>query len=157
MSKDATGILTQEHPFVGQGTANLYTRSGDAEPYSYTPVTTGQAVTGTIYYYTLDGGNTYLKATCIAYADFENAVLYTDPAHTIAKTETTPGSGPYYDATGAYCVILPQQVNGWYRYQYTPAEKYACLENEKALAGATYFDKYYQNNGVYYTKVIKVQ
>lgn len=151
MSKNASGSLTQEHPFLGQGTANLYTKSGD----SYTAVTTSHVATNTTYYYK-DGAD-YHQATCIAYADFATADLYTDRAHTTAKTETTPGSGPYYDATGALCVILPQQVNGWYRYQYTPAEKYACLEGEKALAGHAYYDKYFQNNGVYYTKVIKVQ
>ena len=30
-------------------------------------------------------------------------------------------------------------------------------DGEKALAGHGYFDKYLQNDGVYYTKVIKVQ
>jgi hypothetical protein len=31
------------------------------------------------------------------------------------------------------------------------------MNGEKALAGQGYFDKYTQNDGVYYTKVIKVQ
>ena len=151
ISKDASGNLTQQHPFLGQGPANLYTKSGD----TYTAVTTSHVATNTTYYYK-DGAD-YHQATCIAYADFATADLYTDIDHTIAKTETTPGSGPYYDATGAFCVILPQQVDGWYQYQYTPTEKQACMSVEKALAGSAYFDKYYQNNGVYYTKIIKVQ
>ena len=156
MSKDAAGILTQETVFIGQGTSNLYTRS-DAEPYVYTAAT-GRAVTGTTYYYTLDGGSTYQQAQNIAYSDFATTTLYTDAAHTIAKTETAPVSGrAYYNSEGTFCVILPQQVDGWFQYQYSPTEKFACFSGEKALARHAYFDKYYQNDGVYYTKVIKVQ
>ena len=154
-----TGVLTQETPFLGQSTANLYTRSGAGtteSPYVYTPVGAGHAVSGITYYY--KEGTDYHLATCIAYADFATADLYTDPDHTTAKTDVTPaGSTAYYDNTGAFCVILPQQVDGWYIYQYTPTEKQACLTDEKALDGTAYFDKYYQNNGIYYTKIIKVQ
>ena len=160
MSKSSNGDLTQEYPFVGQGTGNLYTRSGDAEPYTYTAVTTGHAVTGTTYYYTTDGGTTYQKAENISYEDFaaNTTTLYTDVAATTAKTETKPVDGKsYYTAGGVLCVILPQQVNGWYVYQYTPTEKHECLSGEKAIARHAYYDKYFQNNGVYYTKVIKVQ
>ena len=160
MSKSSNGDLTQEYPFVGQGTGNLCTRSGDAEPYTYTAVTTGHAVTGTTYYYTTDGGTTYQKAENISYEDFaaNTTTLYTDVAATTAKTETKPVDGKsYYTAGGVLCVILPQQVNGWYVYQYTPTEKHECLSGEKAIARHAYYDKYFQNNGVYYTKVIKVQ
>ena len=160
MSKSAEGVLTRETVFVGQGVGNLYTRTGsgsDADPYVYTAAT-GYAATGTAYYYTLDGGTTYQLAHNVAYADFATATLYTDATAATPKTNTTPVAGSaYYTADGTYCVILPQQVAGWYRYVYSPSEKYACMSGEKAISGAAYFDKYFQNNGVYYTKVIKVQ
>ena len=47
-------------------------------------------------------------------------------------------------------------VEGYYVYTSTPAERHACFEGEKAVSGHGYFDKYTKNNGVYYTKVIKV-
>lgn len=156
MSKSSTGALTRETPFLGQSASNLYIKNGEA----YTAATTGHAATGTTYYYTLDNGATYQQAQNITFEAFaDNSVtLYKDVAHTIEKTETTPAQGQaYYTSEGVLCVILPQQVDGWYRYQYTPSDKFACMNEEKALDGATYFDKYYQNNGVYYTKVIKVQ
>ena len=159
MSKSATGVLSRETVFLGQSASNLYIRTGAAgTAEEYTAATTRYAVTGTTYYYTLDGGTTYKQATNIAYADFATATLYTDATATAQKTETTPDPNKvYYTAEGAFCVILPQQVNGWYQYVYSPSEKYACLDGEKALARHAYFDKYYQNNGVYYVKVIKVQ
>lgn len=153
MSKSATGVLTRQTPFLGQSAGNLYIKSGDV----YT-LATGYAVTGTTYFYTTDGGNTFQQAQNIAYDAFADAPLYTDPYATNAKTETSPaGSTAYYTAAGVYCVILPQQVDGWYQYIYSPSDKFECLNGEKALAGHTYFDKYFMNNGVYYTKVIKVQ
>lgn len=158
--KNTAGVLTQVTPFLGQSTASLYTRSGAGtteSPYVYTPVPAGHVVTGTVYYYH-DTSTTYRQVIYIAYSNFAAAELYTDPGHTTAKTDTTPASGTaYYDNTGAFCVILPQQVDGLYIYQYTPAGKHACMSGEKVLAGHGYFDKYFQNNGVYYTKVIKVQ
>ena len=154
MSKSATGILTRETPFLGQSARNLYIKNGE----EYTAATTGHAASGTIYFYTFDNGATYQQAQNIAYDAFSNTTLYKDVAHTIEKTEAKPDPGQaYYTSEGVLCVILPQQVDGWYRYQYTPSDKFACMEGEKAYAGAAYFDKYYQNNGVYYAKVIKVQ
>ena len=154
-----SGIYKMETAFIGQGVSNLYTRSGagtTADPYVYT-IATGYAVTGTDYYYTTDYGMSYTKATNIAYESFSSTTLYTDAARTTAKTETTPANNQaYYDASGTYCVILPQQVNAWYVLDES-ADKVACASGEKAIAGQTYFDKYTQNNGVYYTKVIKVQ
>lgn len=159
MSKSAAGVLSRETPFLGQSAGNLYTKTGAAgTAEDYTAATTGRAVTGTTYYYTPDGGTTYKLATNIAYADFENATLYTDVAATMPKTDATPAPGQaYYTAEGAFCVILPQQVNGWYQYVYSPSDKFECMAGEKAISGAAYFDKYFMNNGVYYTKVIKVQ
>ena len=154
MSKSASGVLSRESPFLGQGASNLYIKNGE----EYTAATTGRAVTGVTYYYTLDNGNTYQTVASIAYKDFGETTLYKDANHTIEKTETSPAyDQAYYTSDGTLCVILPQQVDGWYRYQYTPSDKFACMKGEKAYDGATYFDKYYQNNGVYYTKVIKVQ
>ena len=145
--------------FLGQGVSNLYTRSGAgtvADPYVYT-IASGYAVTGTDYYYTVDNGLTYQAATNVAYADFATATLYKDPALTTAKTETTPVDGQaYYDNTGKYCVIMPQQTTGLYVIDELAA-KVACGSTDTAVKGMTYFDKYTQNNGVYYTKVIKVQ
>ena len=149
----ATGMLT---PFIGQGVSNLYLDNAG------TTVATGYAVTGTTYYYTTDAGMTYTAATPIAYADFATATLYTydEGTHTFtAKTEDEPVNGTAYYAAQdlkTYCVILPQQTDGWYLIN-EAAEKVACGDTDKAVSGMTYFDKYVQNDGVYYTKVIKVQ
>lgn len=161
----STGMLT---PFIGQGVSNLYTRSGEGtadDPYVYT-IASGLAVTSTDYYYTLDAGKSYIKAANIAYADFAAATdLYTfDGTNYSVKTDTAPVSGTaYYKKTVeggedvyTYCVILPQQTNGWYVID-EEAAKVACGATDKAVSGMTYFDKYVQNDGVYYTKVIKVQ
>ncbi len=143
--------------FIGQGVSNLYTRTGagtTAAPYVYT-IASGYAVTGTDYYYTLDNGKSYTKATNIAYADFKTATLYTDAAHTTAKTETEPVDGKaYYDANGIYCVIMPQQTTGW---KEADTSKYVKAEETAEVVGMTYFEKYSLNDGVYYTKIIKVQ
>lgn len=144
--------------FLGQGVSNLYTRSGagtPGDPYVYS-IASGYAVTGTAYYYTLDHGATYQAATPIALADFAGTTLYHDAAMTEAKTEAKPLDGQaYYDNTGKYCVIMPQQTTGLYVIDEV-ADKVAC-GSTVAVKGMTYFDKYTQNNGVYYTKVIKVQ
>ena len=171
MSKSTEGILTQVNKFVGQAVTNLYTRSGDAEPYTYTSAS-GYAATGTTYYYTTDGGTTYKAVHPVAYADFAAGTgtatdLYTfDGTTYTAKTDAAPVDGTaYYQKTTVgtedvytYCVILPEQVDGLYEYSEpgTPL-RYPCMEGEKALADHGYFDKYTKNNGVYYTKIIKVQ
>lgn len=163
------GVYTLQAPFIGQGVGNLYTRSGAGtpeSPYVYT-VASGYAVTGTTYYYTLDKGATYRAAHNVAYADFAGATdLYTFNGSTYtAKAETIPADDTaYYQRTGTgsatdpyvytYCVILPQQTTGWQELDTT---KYAVANETSAVAGQTYFDKYVQNDGVYYAKVIKVQ
>lgn len=137
--------------FLGQEVGNLYLDAAGST------IASGYAVTGTTYYYTTDHGMTYTAATNIAYEDFETADLYHDAAGTIAKTEATPTNGQaYYDNTGKYCVILPQQTTGLFVIDETAA-KVACGAADTAVSGMTYFDKYTQNNGVYFTKVIKVQ
>ena len=163
MSKSTEGNLTQVNKFVGQAVTNLYTRSGDADPYTYTSAS-GYAATGTTYYYTTDGGTTYKAVHPVAYADFAGTTLYKDNTGTTAKPteETTPQDGTaYYYKDGdeyIYCVILPEQVDGLYEYSEPGTSlRYQCMEGEKALADHGYFDKYTKNNGVYYTKIIKVQ
>ena len=142
------GMITA---FLGQGVGNLYLDDHG------TTIASGYAVTGTTYYYTTDHGMTYQAATNIAYADFAGTTLYHDAARTITKTETTPIDGQaYYDAGGKYCVILPQQTTDLYVIDETAA-KVACGASDTAVDGMTYFDKFTQNDGVYYTKVIKVQ
>ena len=163
--KMTDGILTQETKFVGQAVTNLYTRSGDDEPYTYTSAS-GYAATGTTYYYKV--GDDYKAAINISYESFATATdLYTFNGTTYTlKTDTEPQDGTaYYQKTTVgtedvytYCVILPEQVNGLYEYSEPGTSlRYPCMEGEKALAGQTYFDKYTKNNGVYYTKIIKVQ
>ena len=140
------------------GVSNLYTRSGagtPGDPYVYS-IASGYAVTGTAYYYTLDHGATYQAATPIALADFAGTTLYHDAAMTEAKTEAKPLDGQaYYDNTGKYCVIMPQQTTGL--YVINEATKVKCNSTDVAVAGMTYFDKFTKNNGVYYAKVIRVQ
>lgn len=53
-------------------------------------------------------------------------------------------------------ISVGDPVDGYYVYTSTPAERHACFAGEKAVSGHGYFDKYTKNNGVYYTKVIKV-
>ena len=172
MTKNADGSLSYVTDFKGQIVSNLYTRTGagtSTDPYVYTAAS-GRAVTGTTYYYTTDGGATYKTAVNIAYESFglPTTPLYTDEGGTMTlSTDAAPVSGKaYYQRSGegttadpyvyTYCVIMPQQINGLYRYD-SWGGRYECLEGEKAISGHNYYDKYFQNNGVYYTKVIKVQ
>ncbi len=146
----SAGMLTV---FVGQGVGNLYVDNAGTKT-----IASGYAQTGTTYYYTLDGGQSYIAATNIAYADFATATLYTDAALTTPKTETTPVNGKaYYDGSGKYCVIMPQQTTGLYVIDTTESNIVACGSTDVAVNGMVYFDKYSKNDGVYYTKVIKVQ
>jgi len=151
------GTPTQKSVFLGQGTGNLYTNN------TGTAATTTYAVSGTTYYYNAGtaAAPVYKVAHNVAYAAFATATLYTDEACTTVKTETSPADGQAYyykDATTSeisYCVIMPEQVNGLYEYTFGSYNQ--CMTGEKAIAGHQYYDKYIQNNGVYYAKVIKVQ
>ena len=159
-AKDGEGKYTMQAPFVGQGVSNLYLDAAG------NTIASGYAVTGTDYYYTIDKGMTYKKATNIAYADFAGATdLYTfDSGNSTysPKADTTPVNGTaYYRKTTSggvdtytYCVILPQQTSSWYELDTT---KYVKATETEEVDGQTYFDKYTKNDGVYYTKVIKVQ
>ena len=152
------GVYTMQTPFIGQGVSNLYLDG------TGTTIASGYAVTGTTYYYTTDNGMNYEAAANIPYADFASASdLYTFNGTTYTpKTDATPVDGTaYYKkttsggvATYTDCVILPQQTTGWFE----PATTTYVEATETAeVAGQTYFDKYTKNNGVYYTKIIKVQ
>ena len=149
--------------FLGQNVDNLFVISGgsgtEADPYTYAPAR-GYAQTGVDYYYTTNG-QTYTKAEKIAYADFSGTTLYTDVNHTTPKPAGGPVNGQaYYTAEGKYCVIYPQRTNGLYVFNGTDTAKEAnmfeCLENDKAVEGMTYFDRYSWNNAERYVKVIKI-
>ena len=56
-----------------------------------------------------------------------------------------------------YPAVGVDSVDGLYVYESTPSERYACFNGEKAVSGHDYFDRCIQDNGVYYTKVIKVE
>lgn len=163
MTKSADGVLSNVTTFNGQSIGNLYIKSGT----DYTAAS-GRAVTGTTYYYSTDGGTTYQEAASIAYEDFANS-LYVNVGGTMTlSTDTEPVAGTaYYQRSGdgttaspyvyTFCVIMPQQVDGLYQV-INDGGRYPCFtEGEKALAGHNYYDKYFQNDGVYYTKVIKVE
>ena len=136
--------------FLGQSVSNLYLDNAG------NTIASGYAVTGTTYYYTTDHGMSYQAATNVSYESFESTTLYKDADCTIPKTETKPQDGQaYYDANGKYCVILPQQTTGL--YVINEATKVKCANTDVVVAGMTYFDKFTKNDGVYYTKVIKVQ
>ena len=146
--------------FLGQSVGNLYLDATGST------VASGYAVTGTTYYYTIDGGMSYKAAYAVPYADFATAVLYTEASGVYtAKGEevTTPAANTAYyyketDGSYTYCVIYPQRTDGTPRLMIENTNnKVACAANEVAYSGMTYFDKFSKNDGVYYTKVIKVQ
>ena len=162
------GMITA---FLGQTVNNLYTRSGEGtteSPYVYTPAS-GYAKTDVDYYYTINGGKDYEKATKVEYANFEATSLWKDSSKATAKTETTPVNGQaYYDTDGKYCVIYPQRTvwieSGTNKYlyvfkgtEYVTANMSACTSGQKAVNGMVYFYKYNYNDAVRYAKVIKVQ
>ena len=136
--------------FLGQSVSNLYLDNAG------NTIASGYAVTGTTYYYTTDHGMSYQAATNVSYESFASTTLYKDANKTTLKTETKPLDGQaYYDENGKYCVILPQQTTGL--YVINEASKVQCTSTDVAVAGMIYFDKFTKNDGVYYTKVIRVQ
>ena len=144
----------QKTVFLGQGVSNLYLDN------TGTTIASGYAVTGTTYYYTTNHGMSYKAAHNVAYADFATAELYTEASgvYTV-KTAATPADGTAYyykeaDGSYTYCVILPEQADG---LKVLDTATYVVATETSAVSGMTYFDKYTKNDGVYYTKVIKVQ
>ncbi len=154
------GVYTMQNPFLGQTVSNLYLDAAG------NTIASGYAVTGTPYYYTTDGGQTYTAAHNVAYGSPKDAGLYTKSGDTYTlTTDETPQNGTaYYYRTGTgtvadpyvytYCVFMPQQTNSWFVLD---TNTYVKAEEASKVDGQTYFDKYTQNDGVYYTKVIKVQ
>ena len=155
-----------EKVFLGQIVNNLYLDNQGT-------VASGYAVTGTLYYYTIDNGQNYLQAYVVPFEDFATLAstgkLYvwdTATSTYVATTDTDPqdGTAYYYSAGGAaytYCVIYPQQTNpaggDRLKIQGTTSARVACDDTDVAYNGWTYFDKYTQNDGVYYAKIIKVE
>lgn len=145
--------------FLGQTVNNLYLDN------TGTTIASGYAVTGTDYYYTVDHGQNYQKAKNIPYAEFKGTTLYTLSGNTYTEkpaTLETPENGVayYYKETNGsytYCVILPQQANGTPQLYVQGTDYELCQSDETAVIGMDYFDKFTINDGVYYTKVIKVQ
>lgn len=163
-----TPALAMKSVFLGQGTGNLYIdNSGSKEP---APAGYAKTADKDKYYYTLDGGSTHIKAKPIAYADFNKTgadQLYVKSGNYYVEkpsSETEPVDGTaYYYRTGTegsyvytYCVILPEQTaNTWYTLN-NPITHVEVGNTENEIGGMTYFDKYTKNDGVYYTKIIKV-
>ena len=148
--------------FYGQTVSNLYLDDQG------TTIASGYAVTGTTYYYTVNGGQSYTAAHNVNYADFNGSLFVegTTPGTYVANTDNTPQDGTaYYYKNGndyIYCVILPQQTNGTTQLKVfkNPSDqlaRVACGDSDVAYEGWEYFDKYTKNDGEYYTKVIKVQ
>ena len=157
----STGAITA---FLGQTVDNLFIKTGTSGTNAdFTPAK-GYAKTGMIYYYTTNGQN-YYEAHRIEFSTLEKT-LYTSPDGTGETTVVTPtdGTAYYYKNTETnkyeYCVFYPQRTDELYVIQDTNPEVAAnfvpCETSDKAVKGMTYFDKYTKNNGVYYTKIIKV-
>ena len=148
-------VYTKKTVFLGQGAGNLYTSNGSI----YSPATTDYAVSGTTYFYTLNGTD-YTEAHNVDYASFSSVTLYVKNGSTyVAKSDSEPVDGTaYYYLDGGnyiYCVIMPEQTTtAWYTLDTTT---YVVPTETTAVNGITYFDKYTKNNGVRYAKVIKVQ
>ena len=154
------------NPFIGQDVSNLYLNN------TGTSKASGYAVSGTTYYYTTNG-QTYPEAHPVVYNETNSLTgLYVEDTTpgTYRGVTDADGSQPvngkaYYYRTGTgtgddpyvftYCVFLPLQVKGMFELD-TTADKVQALE-DTAVDGQTYFEKYTQNNGEYYVKVIKVQ
>ena len=155
--------------FLGQTVNNLYLDNQGTE------IASGYAKTGTTYYYTVDGGFTYTAAHAVAYDDFATAELFTRNDQGVYTQKdasvTTPENGTaYYVRSGdgtteapyvyTYCVIYPQRTrDGVVKLMVlaTDRDRTQCTDSEVAYDGMIYFDKYTKNNGVYYSKIIKVQ
>ena len=152
---EASGTHTMITAFVGQDVSNLYVKDGE----NYV-IASGLVVPGTTYYYTTDHGMSYKECKAVSYKTARAAgKLYTlDGTTYTAKEAGTPVNGTaYYYKEGEeyiYAVIYPQLTESLYELDTT---KYVKATETAEVVGQTYFDMYTKNNGVYYTKVIKVQ
>ena len=157
----------QVNVFLGQNVKGLKVRTGEgttASPYVYTEAS-GYAVSGTaanptVYCY----GITNKVALNVAYGNPKTQGLFEATAagdSFVATNDTAPvvGKAYYYkelDGSYTFCVMLPQQADGLKVLDKTSYVKVTSTESI-GLTGVTYFDKYFQNDGEYYAKVIKVQ
>ena len=101
----------------------------------------------------------------LAYADIQAQItagnLFTDAgttAVTAVPTNATEGNTYYLKSGTVYnrVVLLPEHADGYYILSHS--SKQACPAGEKAVAGATYYDRYWWYDGAEYAvKVIKVQ
>lgn len=154
-----TSVYEKYVPFLGQKVNNCYLDNAG------TTAAKGNAVTGTTYYYTVDGGKNYIKAHNVKYADIATVMptLYELNAGAYTLTaDATPvdGTAYYYkDTDGKYywCVFLPEQTTGLSVITKDYAKVVECGATEKAHVDYIYLDKYTVNDGVYYSKVIKIQ
>ena len=153
----STNMIT---PFLGQGVGNLYLDN------TGTTIASGYAVTGTTYYYTVDNGRSYKAAHNVAYNSTNWLTGLYEEGPTLGTYQETSDTAPvdgkaYYfketDGSYTYCVILPQQTTDLFVIDEAEANRVACGASDTAVSGMTYFDKFSKNDGVYYTKVIKVQ
>ena len=155
--KEDGGVYTMQTPFIGQGVSNLYLDDTGST------IASGYAVTGTNYYYTVNGGQSYIQAHNVDYNSTCSLTgLYKKSGDTYAAVDTGSEKQPaegvaYYFKSGddyIYCVFLPQQTTGWKELDTT---KHVKATETAEVVGQTYFDRYIVNDGVYYVKVIKVQ
>jgi hypothetical protein len=150
--------------FLGQNVSNLYLDVNGSQKAN------GYAKTGTDYWYTDDNGRTYKQAHNVTYDEFKNTsyVLYTDAACSTELTSEQRTAGPvdgtaYYwkdtsDNKIYYCVITPQRAENLFVIDTDESNIVGPLgTSTTAVNGMIYLDMYTQNNGVYYTKVIKVE
>ena len=151
--------------FLGQNVKGLKVRTGEgtaASPYVYTEAS-GYAVSGTtanptVYCY----GVTNKVAHNVAHGNPTAQGLYEASGDSyVATSDTAPvvGKAYYYketDGTYTFCVMLPEQADG---YKVLNKASYVHVPSTEPipLTGVTYFDRYDQNDGEYYAKIIKVQ
>lgn len=152
---------TMQTPFIGQGVNNLYINTGTTQAPVYTKAT-GYAVTATKYYY----GSTYKEAHNVAYSNTCANGLYEWDATAnngeggYKPTEdNTPADGKayYYKDNDKYIYCVFLPQQTTGWYVLDTDTYEKVGVNEAKVVGQTYFDKYTKNNGEYYTKVIKVQ
>lgn len=153
--------------FLGQNVSNLYLDEHGTQQ------ATGYAKTGTSYYYTPDNGLNYYLAHNMTLAEYASANLYSDSECTqlVTNKGDRPADGTAYywidsndNNKKYYCVFTPQRAEDLYVIDTDEAHIVKCIysndendaNDEKAVKGMIYLDKYTQNNGVYYVKVIKI-
>lgn len=161
---NADGTL-KEKVFLGQNVSNLFLDIDGKTPAS------GYAKTGTTYYYTDNGGQSYKAAYNVAKTAwmsnlYEKCPTTEDPSGYKATTDSEPANNKaYYHRvnTGTdqapvfeytYSVFLPEQADGLKLLDTTGYEIVG--DNEAKVDGMTYFDKYTKNFDERYVKVIKI-